>query len=164
MGSETLGALSFQGPETTAADAGGRVVLGAHAGLAFVLEHQGGVPFVVHLGVVTEALAPGMARLSMALAAHFTNSFGTAHGGVILGLLDVALSTAARSLHPEACGVITIDLSTAFIGPATGPRLLAEGRVLRDGRSLIFAEGEARNTDGTLVAKAMATLRAQVAR
>lgn len=164
MGSDTVGALPLQGPEATLPAAGERGACGAHAGLAFVLEHQACVPFVMHLGLVTEALAPGTARLSMPLAAHFTNSFGTAHGGVILGLLDVALSTAARSLHPEARGVITIDLSTAFIGPATGPRLLAEGRVLRDGRSLIFAEGEARNTDGTLVAKAMATLRAQVTR
>ena len=33
-----------------------------------------------------------------------------------MSLLDVALCTAARTLHPESIGVITIDLSTSFIG------------------------------------------------
>ncbi|MGH6813880.1 MAG: PaaI family thioesterase, partial [Methylocella sp.] len=78
-------------------------------------------------------------------------------------LLDVALCTAARTLHPDSTGVVTIDLSTSFIGAGSGPRLLAEARVLRNGRSIIFVEGEARNANGSLVAKAMGTVRVRKA-
>jgi uncharacterized protein (TIGR00369 family) len=132
------------------------------AKLAFTREYQSKIPFVTHLGLTTESLGEGTARLSMPLPAHFTNSLGTAHGGVIMSLLDVALCTAARTLHPDSIGVITIDLSTSFIGGGTGAKLIAEARVLKDGRSLIFVEGEAKNEDGSLVAKSIATVRVRL--
>jgi uncharacterized protein (TIGR00369 family) len=125
----------------------------------FAREYQKKIPFLQHLKIVTEALADGTARLSLPVEPHLTNSLGTVHGGVILSLLDVALCTAARTLHPESIGVITIDLSASFIGGGKGARLLAEARVLRDARSLSFVEGEARNEDGSLVAKAIGTVR-----
>ena len=125
----------------------------------FAGEYQKKIPFVSHLKILTEALGQGTATLSMPIEPHLTNSLGTAHGGVIMSLLDVALCTAARTLHPESVGVITIDLTTSFIDGAKGKKLIAEARVLRDGRSMSFVEAEAKNEDGSLVAKAIATVR-----
>jgi uncharacterized protein (TIGR00369 family) len=127
--------------------------------LAFARDYQKKIPFVSHLKILTESLGEGTARLSLPIEPHLTNSLGTAHGGVIVSLLDVALCTAARTLHPESMGVITIDLSTCFIGGASGSKVIAEARVLRDGRSMSFVEAEAKNEDGSLVAKAIATVR-----
>jgi acyl-coenzyme A thioesterase PaaI-like protein len=45
-----------------------------------------------------------------------------------------------------------------FLAAATGS-LLTEGRAQRAGRSLIFAEGEVRDADGTLLAKASGTFK-----
>lgn len=132
---------------------------GADAKLQYTRDYQQRIPFIAHLGLVTEALGEGTARLCMPLPKHFTNSLGTAHGGVIMSLLDVALCTAARTLHPESVGVVTIDMSTSFIGGGKGDRLVAEARVLKDGRSMTFVEGEAKNADGSLVAKAIGTVR-----
>ena len=115
--------------------------------------------FVPYLGVSIDELEDGIARLSLPLRREHTNRQGIAHGGVIMTLLDVALCSSARTQHPDAKGVLTITMSTAFIGPGTG-RLLAEGRVLRRGRSTIFTEAEVRNEDGSLVATAIATVRA----
>ncbi len=128
------------------------------AKVQYTRDYQKKIPFVAHLGLTTETLGEGTARLSMPLPEHFTNSLGTAHGGVILSLLDVALCTAARTLHPDSTGVITIDMSTSFIGGGSGDRLIAEARVLRDGRSMTFVEAEAKNVDGSLVAKAIGTV------
>ena len=127
--------------------------------LEFTREYQRKIPFVVHLGLTTEALGEGTARLSMPLPKHFTNSLGTAHGGVIMSLLDVALCTAARTLHPESVGVVTIDMSTSFIGGGSGAKLIAEARVMKDARTMSFVEAEAKNEDGSIVAKAIATVR-----
>ncbi|MEO8717111.1 MAG: PaaI family thioesterase [Burkholderiales bacterium] len=127
--------------------------------MTFTRDYQKRIPFVAHLGLTTEELGAGTAKLSMALPEHFTNSLGTAHGGVIMSLLDVALCTAARTLHPDSTGVVTIDMSTSFIGGGKGNRLIAEARVLKDGRSMTFVEGEAKNADGSLVAKAIGTVR-----
>ena len=132
------------------------------AGLEFAREYQQRIPFIRHLKILTETLGEGSARLSLPVEPHLTNSLGTAHGGVIMSLLDVALCTAARTLHPESVGVITIDLSTSFIGGASGAKLIAEARVLRDGRSMSFVEAEAKNEDGSLVAKAIATVRVRL--
>ena len=132
------------------------------AKLAFTRDYQKRIPFVSHLKILTETLGEGSARLSLPIELHFTNSIGTVHGGVIMSLLDVALCTAARTLHPDSLGVITIDMSTSFIGGGSGARLLAEARVLKNGRSMIFVEGEAKNEDGSLVAKAMATVRVRL--
>ena len=133
--------------------------MSAEAKLHFTRDYQNKIPFVAHLGLTTDALGEGTARLSMPLPRHFTNSLGTAHGGVIMSLLDVALCTAARTLHPESTGVVTIDMSTSFIGGGSGGTLIAEARVLKDGRSMTFVEAEAKNADGSLVAKAIGTVR-----
>jgi uncharacterized protein (TIGR00369 family) len=128
----------------------------------FAREYQKKIPFLQHLKISTDALGEGTARLSLPVEPQLTNSLGTAHGGVIMSLLDVAVCTAARTLHPDSVGVITIDLSISFIGGATGKRLLADARVLKDGRSMSFVEGEAKNEDNSLVAKAIATVRVQL--
>jgi uncharacterized protein (TIGR00369 family) len=127
--------------------------------LEFTREYQKKIPFVSHLKILTETLGNGEARLSLPVETHLTNSLGTVHGGVILSLLDVALCTAARTLHPDSTGVVTIDMSTSFIGGGSGARLVAEARVMKDTRSVSFVEAEARSEDGSLVAKAIATVR-----
>jgi len=136
--------------------------MSSDARLAFTRDYQKRIPFVSHLKILTETLGEGTARLSLPIEPHLTNSIGTVHGGVIMSLLDVALCTAARTLHPDSLGVITIDMSTSFIGGGSGARLLAEARVLKNGRSMIFVDGEAKNEDGSLVAKAIATVRVRL--
>ena len=127
--------------------------------LEFAREYQKRIPFLQHLRIHTESLDKGAARLSVPVEKHLTNSIGSVHGGVIMSLLDVALCTAARTLHPESVGVITISMSTSFIDAGNGAKLYAEARVLKDGRSMSFVEAEAKNEDGSLVAKAIATVR-----
>ena len=125
----------------------------------FAREYQKKIPFLTHLKILTETLGKGTATLSLPVEKHLTNSLGTVHGGVIMSLLDVALCTAARTLHPESSGVITINLSTSFIGGGSGSKLIADARVMKDGKSMSFVEAEAKNADGSLVAKAVATVR-----
>ena len=132
------------------------------ARLAFTRDYQKRIPFVSHLKILTETLGEGTARLSLPIEPHLTNSIGTVHGGVIMSLLDVALCTAARTLHPDSIGVVTIDLSTSFIGGGSGNTLVADARVLKDGRTMSFVEAEAKNADGSLVAKAIATVRVRL--
>ena len=128
----------------------------------FAREYQKKIPFLQHLKIQTDALGQGSARLSLPIEPQMTNSLGTVHGGAIMSLLDVAVCTAARTLHPESVGVITIDMSISFIGGGSGARLMVDARVLKDGRSMSFVEGEATNEDGSLVAKAIATVRVRL--
>ena len=142
------------------ANAKGRTT--AESNAEFAREFQKKIPFVGHLGIEVDTIGDGKATLSVKMRPDFTNSFGTAHGGLIMSLMDVALCTAARSQHPDSIGVITIDLSLQFIGVGKG-RLVADARVLKPGRNTVFTEGEIRNEDGSLVAKAIGTVRVRVA-
>lgn len=128
----------------------------------FAREFQKKIPFVGHLGIEVGTIGDGKATLFAHVQPEFTNSFGTAHGGLILSLMDVALCTAARSQHADSIGVISIDLSLQFIGVGKG-KLIAEARVMKPGRNTVFTEGEIRNEDGSLVAKAIGTVRVRVA-
>jgi uncharacterized protein (TIGR00369 family) len=119
------------------------------------------IPFSEHLGIKVESLEKGVARLSMVVKPEFMTSWGTAHGGSILSLLDITLSMTARTLYDPPRSIMTIDLNTQFIGTATG-LLRAEGRVMKAGKTLIFCEGEARSEAGDLVAKAIGTFMARL--
>lgn len=125
-------------------------------------EYQKRIPFIQHLRIHTDELGQGTARLSVPVEANLMNSMGHVHGGVIMSLLDVALCTAARTLHPDSVGVVTIDMSTSFIGGGSGARLFADARVMKDARTMSFVEAEARNEDGSIVAKAIATVRVRL--
>ena len=116
------------------------------------------IPFSEHLGIRVDSLAKGVSRLSMTVRPEFMTSWGTAHGGAILSLLDITMSMAARTLYDPPRSIMTIDLATQFIGTATG-LLRAEGRVMKAGQTTIFCEGEARDDKGELVAKAIGTFR-----
>lgn len=119
------------------------------------------IPFSQHLGIRIDALEKGLARLSLEVKPEFTTSWGTAHGGSILALLDITLSMSARTLYDPPRSIMTIDLSTSFIGTATGV-MRAEGRVLRAGQTTIFCEGEVKSASGELVAKAIGTFRSRL--
>jgi uncharacterized protein (TIGR00369 family) len=118
------------------------------------------IPFSEHLGIKVDSLEKGVARLSMAIRPEFMTSWGTAHGGSILALLDITLSMTARTLYDPPRSIMTIDLNTQFIGTTTGI-LRCEGRVMKAGQTTIFCEGEARDEKGELVAKAIGTFRAR---
>jgi uncharacterized protein (TIGR00369 family) len=116
------------------------------------------VPFVEHLGIRVTEKAEGMVRLRLDPQPEFENSWGSAHGGVLMTMLDVALASAGRALDDKCNGALTVEMKVNFITAAKGP-VLAQGRAQRAGRSLIFAEGELHSEDGTLLAKATGTFK-----
>lgn len=116
------------------------------------------VPFVEHLGVRITYRDSGVVRLRLDPRPELENSWGSMHGGVLMTLLDVALASAGRSLDEECNGALTVEMKVNFIAAATGI-VLAEGRAQWAGRSLLFSEGELRNEDGALLAKATGTFK-----
>jgi uncharacterized protein (TIGR00369 family) len=114
------------------------------------------IPFGSHIGVQLVEHGGGRALAEVTLLPELQNSFGSAHGGVIMTLLDVAMAVAARSLDPRAVGAITVEMKTTFIGTCEG-KLVAEGRCIHAGKSLSFCEGEARDAKGKVVARASGT-------
>lgn len=114
------------------------------------------IPFVSLLGIRLRAQGEGRAVIEIDLRPELMNSWESAHGGVIMTLLDVAMAVAARSMDPKGSGAITVEMKTSFIGTCEG-MLVAEGRCIHFGKSVAFCEGEARDASGRTVAKASGT-------
>ena len=114
------------------------------------------IPFASHLGIRLVAHGGGRATIEVDLVQELTNSFGSAHGGVIMTLLDIAMAMAARSVDPKAVGAITVEMKTSFIATCKG-RLIADGHCVHSGKSVSFCEGEAHDAEGRVVARASGT-------
>ena len=129
--------------------------------LSLSKEYGTPLPFVDHLGIERVHSDSGRALLELEIKPAFHNSWKAAHGGVIMTLLDSAMSLAAR-LHLQGApgGILTIEMNAKFISPGTGRRLTAEGRVIGGGKATLFCEAEVHDEAGTLVAKGMGTMKA----
>lgn len=101
---------------------------------------------------------PGSVTASIVIRDELMNSWGVAHGGVVMSLLDMTLGMSAKSLDPESIGAATIELKVNFIAAAAG-EISARGRAMRQGRSLVFAEGEVTSAAGAVLAKASGTFK-----
>jgi uncharacterized protein (TIGR00369 family) len=108
------------------------------------------IPFAAHCGVEPLDAADGKTLLRLVLRAEHMNNFGIAHGGVTCTLLDIAMGSAARRV--AGAPAMTLDMQTSFIAPGRGV-LMAQGRVVRAGRSIVFCEGDVRTEAGELVAR-----------
>jgi len=116
------------------------------------------VPFVEHLGLRLLEKADGHTLIEFDPRPEHENSWKGVHGGVLLTLLDVAMSSAARSLDVTCIGATTVEMKTNFLAAARG-RVMTEGHAQRAGRTLIFAEGEVKDASGKLLAKGAGTFK-----
>lgn len=116
---------------------------------------------LVTLGMELDAVEPGMVRVALPFAPHILQQHGFIHGGAVATLGDTACGFAAMSLMPAGCGILTVEFKISLMAPAQGERLIAIGRVLKPGRTLIFAETEisaVRGDETRLIARTSATL------
>jgi uncharacterized protein (TIGR00369 family) len=116
------------------------------------------IPFAEHLGVTGYRQKNGEAEISLQLKPEHLNSWGSAHGGVILGVFDILMGLSAKSMDVKASGAITIELKTNFLR-TVNHAINACARATRCGRTLIFVEAEIFNEDGQLAAKASGTFK-----
>ena len=121
------------------------------------------IPFIEQIGCTLERFENGEAEISLDVQEdRHTNSFGVAHGGLLMTLLDVAMAHAARSLNkamPDGGpGIVTIEMKTTFMRPGVG-MIRAVGSVLHSTASLAFTEGKVLDSQGRVCAHATATFK-----
>jgi len=115
-------------------------------------------PLYEHLGLKLRELGGGKAVVELPYAKHFGNSRGEVHGGITASLLDATLSQAVRSTLEGPTNVATISMTVNYLGAAHGV-LRCNGTVVREGRTVAFAEGEVIDEKGNAVCRATATYR-----
>jgi uncharacterized protein (TIGR00369 family) len=106
------------------------------------------IPFVQHLDFELIRFQGGEAEIQVQVRPEMHNSWGVAHGGVVMTLLDVVMAHAARSTDApdgqSAPGLVTLEMKTQFMRPGEH-RLVAKGRLLHRTATLAFTEGSVFN-------------------
>lgn len=67
---------------------------------------------------------------------------GFVHGGVIGMIADSAAGYAAMTRVPANASVLTVEYKMNLVAPADGEKLIARGKVVRPGRTLIVTQAE----------------------
>lgn len=113
------------------------------------------------LGVTVDDARPGWVRLRLSIRDGLRNAPGApVHGGVLSALVDMAVGGALATLQEAAAGGVdqtTLDLNVSFVAAARGDALVAEGRILKRGRTIAFGETTVTDATGQVVAVGRAT-------
>jgi uncharacterized protein (TIGR00369 family) len=94
------------------------------------------------IGAALERVAPGEVDVRLPYRTTLTQQHGFLHAGVITTIVDSACGYAALSLMPAGAAVLTVEFKVSLLAPGRGESFLARGRVLKNGRTLIFTSGE----------------------
>ncbi len=86
---------------------------------------------------------------------------GFVHGGVVGMIADSAAGYAAMTVVPASASVLTVEYKMNLVAPADGQHLIARGKVVRPGRTLIVTQAEVfavKNGEERLVALMQQTI------
>jgi acyl-CoA thioesterase len=109
--------------------------------------------FAAHLGIAITEMGEGTATCTMAIRPELANPFGTVNAGAIYGLAETAFGAAANS-HGTAA--LAVNLSIAYVRPATGATLTARAEELSAGRRMATYSVKVYDDAGELVADVQA--------
>ena len=99
----------------------------------------------------------GKCIVELIVSKEHLNIGGTVHGGVINGLLDIALSAAVTSaMLDKAEKVVTLQMNVNFLRAGKlGDKLITTAEIVKMGSTIIYVEGEIKSAeDNKLIAKA----------
>jgi uncharacterized protein (TIGR00369 family) len=97
-------------------------------------------PIFNFLGMQIEALEEDFCRIGLTHRLDLTNPMGGLHGGIIAAMLDSAVGLSMAATLKEGFSLATISLDVKFLRPFIEGHALAEARVRRKGRTVLFAD------------------------
>ncbi|MGE4420814.1 MAG: PaaI family thioesterase [Pseudodesulfovibrio sp.] len=109
--------------------------------------------FAAHAGVEIVEITPGAATCRMDVRDEHLNPFGTVNAGAVYTLAETAFGAAANG-HGNVA--LAVNLSIAYLKPATGRRLTATATELSAGGHMATYSVRVTDEAGTLVADVQA--------
>lgn len=109
--------------------------------------------FVHWLGLRFEEVRNGYARLRLPFRSELRQGGGVVHGGAVASAIDtVVVGAVLSTLDARPSRLATIDLHVHYLEAVEDGDVVAEARVRRKGKSIVFVEVEANTTDGREIA------------
>ena len=113
------------------------------------------------IGATLVDVEPGRCAIELVPRPELSQQHGHVHAGIVAAIVDSAGGYAGFTLFPADASVLTVEFKLNLLAPARGERLVAEGFVVKTGRTLTITRGEVHGIEGgrrTLVALMQQTL------
>jgi uncharacterized protein (TIGR00369 family) len=115
-------------------------------------------PFSALVGLDVEEVRPDFCRMRLPFRSELRTAGTVVHGGAIATLIDTAAVAAVWSAaDPTATRGATASMTVNYLAAAQGVDLIAEARVIRRGRSVVFAEVDVFSSTDEHIAKGLVT-------
>lgn len=101
-------------------------------------------------GIVIDEIGDKWAKCSLKLDTRHKNAANQVMGGVIFTIADFTFAAAVN--RPDSNVTVTTSSNISFIGTVKGDTLIAETKLLKDGKRSCFYEIEVKDELGNLVA------------
>jgi uncharacterized protein (TIGR00369 family) len=93
-----------------------------------------------HLGALLGRVEPGRVEIALPFRPELSQQHGFFHAGIVATVADSAGGYAAYTLFAADEGVLTVEFKVNLMAPADGERIVADGRVVRSGRTITVAQ------------------------
>jgi len=100
------------------------------------------------LGAELVGVAPGFCAIALTPRPDIAQQHGYVHAGVVAAIVDSAGGYAGFTLFPADASVLTVEYKLNLLNPAQGERIVAEGFVVKPGRTLVITRGEVHAEQG----------------
>jgi uncharacterized protein (TIGR00369 family) len=104
------------------------------------------------VGLQLEEIRSDYARIRLPYRDELQQPAGVVHGGAIATLIDTVVVPAVASPYDEVPRMLTLTMSVQYVGAVVGEDAVAEGWIVRRGRSTVFCRAEVVTDSGTLAA------------
>ena len=101
---------------------------------------QGTMTFI---GAELSGLAPGWCEIRLPFRPELSQQHGFFHAGMTSTIVDNAAGFAGFTLMPSGTSVLTVEFKINLLAPADGELLIATREVIKPGKNLIIAKGDA---------------------
>ena len=109
------------------------------------------------LGIEIDSIEPSRARLSVEVRQELLQLQGVMHGGAIASLIDTAVAFAIISVSEPQDRFTTVEMKVNYLSAIREGRVVADARLIRDGRRIIVADCDVFDSQGRLAAKGLLT-------
>jgi len=94
------------------------------------------------IGATLERVEPGEVDIALPYRDDLTQQHAFLHGAVTTAIADSAAGYAALSLMPAGSEVLSVEFKINLLRPAIGPRFIAEGRVVKAGKTITVSRAD----------------------
>jgi uncharacterized protein (TIGR00369 family) len=101
------------------------------------------------IGATLDLVEPGRVDIRLPFRDDLTQQHGFLHAGAIASIADSACGYAALSLMPADAGVLSIEFKVNMLSPAKGDAIVARGRVIRAGRTIMVCRADVVSITGS---------------